>query len=583
MTPGGCHVHTVQDAVDFLSWLGERRPVLAVDTETGGTTGPHRDALRLVVFADAAASWSLSYRQWRGVIETALATYDRQVAFLNAPFDMWFLSANGLATPRLHLTHDAGIMDRLVCPGLSHRLKDIGQRLYPGAKAEQDALAPLLCKDSCPTPCKNHPWTWATIPDNHPVYTAYARKDGTLTAKITEHHAESVAAQGLTRAYEREMAAQEVMYRAQVRGMRIDRPYTVALRDRMDAEMLALREKVPEFDITQATALEGVLIRDGWEPQEWTPTGQVKFTAAIREALDDPFARLHTRYKRLEKWSAAYVQAFLDEQDDNGRVHAKINSFQAITGRMSISNPALQQLPRGAEIRNCVLPYEGETLWNVDYRAMEMRTLAHLSQDPEMMAAAIAELDFHRFTASMAHGISMEEVTAPQRQLAKHTVSFGVVFGAGDATVAKKAGAPVAEIARFRELFDAAFPGVVAFQKNVSKVARQRERAEGVPYINTVGGRRVPQLDGRTYALVNYCVQGGSADIYKDAILRVDAAGYGDWVVLPVHDSLLLSVPAGAEDEVPKVAALMEDHDTYSVPFTVDISGPLSRWGEESK
>lgn len=581
----GRHVENVADAADFLSWLGERRPVLALDTETSGKKGPHRDALRLVVFADSGAAWSLSYRQWRGVIDTALRAYAGPVTFLNAPFDCWFLAANGLATPPLHQLHDAGIMDRLLSPGVSHRLKDIGARMFGAeAKDAQSALVGvLICTDSCKTPCKFHPWTWATIPDNNPVYTAYARQDGVLTAKITEIHAARIASEGLTAAYQREMAVQNVMYRAQVRGLRIDVPYTTALRDRMDEQMAALKAKVPEFDITQASALEGVLMRDGWEPKEWTPTGQVKFTAEIREALDDPFARLHTRYKRIEKWRSAYVQAFLDDLDDAGRVHAKINSMGASTGRMSISGPPLQQLPRGADIRNCVLPYEGDTLWNFDYKSMEMRTLAHLSQDPSLVQAARDDLDVHRFTAAMANGISMEDVTASQRQLAKHTVSFGVVFGAGDHTVAKKAGVSDDVITRFRALFYDAFPGIPAFSTDVANVARRRQRTEGEPYIITVGGRRLPQIDGRLYALVNYAVQGGSADVYKDAILRVDAAGYGDWLVLPVHDSLLMSVPEGGEEEAPVIQVLMEDRDTYTVPFTIDVSGPLERWGAEAK
>lgn len=579
----GRHVENVADAADFLSWLGERRPVLALDTETGGKRGPHRDALRLVVFADSGAAWSLSYRQWRGVIDTALRAYAGPVTFLNATFDCWFLAANGLATPPLHQLHDAGIMDRILSPGVSHRLKDIGARMFgASAKDEQDALTAILCKDGCKTPCKAHPWTWATIPDNHPVYTAYARQDGVLTAKITELHAARIASEGLTAAYQREMAVQDVMYRAQARGLRIDVPYTTALRDRMDEQMATIKAKVPEFDITQASALEGVLMRDGWEPKEWTPTGQVKFTAEIREALDDPFARLHTQYKRLEKWRAAYVQAFLDDLDDAGRVHAKINGMGAVTGRQSVSSPPLHQLPADdPSIRNCVLPYEGDKLWYIDYRSMEMVTFSHLSQDPALVQACRDGLDFHKFTASMVHDIDMAAVTHNQRKLAKTSVSFGKIFGAGTAAVARQAQVSPGEVEAFNAVYDAKFPGVARFMQEVVQAGRRRERTEGVAYINTLGGRRIPQLDGRTYALVNYAVQGGSADIFKDAILRVDAAGYGDWIALPVHDALLFSVPEDAADEVPVLKALMEDHTTYSVPFTVDAAGPLSRWGEE--
>ncbi len=566
----GRHVTTVDDAAAFLSWLGNRRPILAVDTETGGLV-THRDALRLVQFGDGEAAWSLSYRDWRGVIADALDSYAGPVAFHNAPFDLGFLAHNGLPVPALHCVHDTAVMDRLVCPGERHALKVIGSRLYgAAASAEQDALKAAMSL---------YKWTWATIPDDFPIYTDYARQDTILTARIAEHHLPLVP----VAPYEREMVVQDVMYRAERRGLRIDSRYTERLRDNWEHEMSVLRSKVPEFDICNPTKLQRALTLDGWEPTEYTPTGRPKFDAAVRAACDHTFARMHTRYKRLEKWSAAYLNAFLDEQDDNGRLHARINTAQAITGRMSITNPALQTLPRGAEIRNCILPYEGERLWNVDYRAMEMRMFSHLSQDPALVAAARDDLDFHTFTASMVYGIDMGSVTKAQRQIAKSSVSFGKIFGAGPEQVAKQAGVTVAEVDRFNAVYDAQFPGVARFMADVLSTARQREREEGHPYIKTWGGRRVPQTDGRTYALVNYAVQGGSADIFKERIVALDAAGYGDLIVLPVHDSLLFSIPPEAECEVPNIVALMEEHTALSVPFTVDVSGPMDRWGDESK
>lgn len=564
-------VTSVTDAAEFLSWLSERRPVLAVDTETGGLEY-WRQPLRLVQFGDGETGWALSYRNWRGVIDQALASYAGPVAFHNAPFDLHFLSAHDLPTPGRHQVHDTKILDSLLYPGESHSLKPIGTRMFgEGAAAEQDVLKTAMAKNE---------WGWADIPEDYEPYWLYAAKDTVLTAQVAEHHLSRLDPR-LTAAYEVEMAVQGIMYRAETRGMRVDVAYTEALLWEWEQEMDALRDAVPEFDITQVPPLVSVMLMDGWQPADYTPTGRVKFDADIRDSLDDPLARMHSRYKRLEKWTAAYLRRFLGERDSRDLIHARINTIQALTGRMSITEPALQTLPRGPQIRNCVLPYEGEDLWNIDYSTMEMRMFAHFSQDPALLRAGLEGLDFHKYTASLVYGVPIEEVTSNQRALAKQSVSFGKLYGAGPDKVAAAAKTTLAAVEEFGRVYAEQFPGVERFMRQLMDVGAERRAKEGTPYVVSWGGRRIPQTDGRLYALTNYLIQGSCADLFKRKIIEVDAAGYGEHIILPVHDSLLFSLPPEMADEVPKIQEIMEAHDEFRVPFTVDVSGPLERWGAE--
>src|SRR5262249_6987675 len=151
----------------------------------------------------------------------------------------------------------------------------------------------------------------------------------------------------------------------------------------------------------------------------------------------------------------------------------------------------------GAIIRRCVLPYEGHKLWSSDFDNVEMRGFAHFSQDPRLLAAARDGLDMHKFTASMVWGISMEEGTKDQRALAKQSVSFGKLYGAGRDKVAAASGATEEQVDAFLNRYADLFPGVDAFTREVIALVKQREREGGIGYVKTWGGRWAPVDEDR--------------------------------------------------------------------------------------
>lgn len=515
----------------------------------------------------------MSYRDWRGVIDKALSEYDRPVVFHNASFDCHMFEMNGLPTPATHLTHDSAVMDCLVEPGQSHKLKVAAERLLGSGSEEQTELAAGM---------KTHGWTWATVPEDFEPYWRYAGQDTSLTARLAENLWPKV--QPYLSAYHLEMAAQAVLYRIERRGMAVDRPYVAALLAEWEGELEGVGDEINGYGVENPNSraqIGAVFKADGWEPGVFTKTGKPKLDAEILATMDHPLAALLTRHARLTKWAAAYARPLLDTSGIGGMVHPSFRVMGAKTGRMSSPQ---QQYPRGPIVRNGILPRSPEErLWSFDYDTMEMRMFAHFSQDPGLMKAAIDGFDMHRFGASVANDIAMEDVTSDQRQTAKHSVSFGKLYGAGDDKVAAKAGVSVAEIQRFNERYDAKFPGVVSFMADVTAWGYRRKRTEGVAYIDTWGGRRVTQDDGRMYALLNYIIQGSCADVFKRKLVDLDACGYSDYIVLCVHDENLMSLPVEMEDEVPKIVEIMQETEAFRVPLTVGAAGPLARWGDQEK
>ncbi len=164
---------------------------------------------------------------------------------------------------------------------------------------------------------------------------------------------------------------------------------------------------------------------------------------------------------------------------------------------------------------------------------------------------------------------------------ANHNTNFSRIYGAGPQKIADTAGVPISEIKTYMTAFDRRFPGVTEFIKAVQRQGAIRLNNEGEPYVMTTGGRRLPCDPEKVYVLVNYLIQGSCADLFKDAIVRLDKAGFGDNILMPVHDELLFQFPEGETDGPREAADLMADLDTYAVPFTVGSDGPLKRWGDK--
>lgn len=566
MNPEITLVETLDEAIAFRSWLGERRPILAIDTETTGLEWWTPRFLRTVQFGDGAHAWVLPADWWWPVIRDAVRQYAGPVVMHNAKFDMHALRSAGIIAPPG--VHDTKLMAWLLDPPGRHSLKPLADRFVdPTASKGQSLLKRGMAR--------NH-WTWATVPLTFEPYWTYAGLDTSLTALLAEKLLPQIAP--YQAAYDQERQVQEICTDAEARGVRLDQAYTEKLLEEWAGEMQMLEARLGGYGIEnpRANAQISAALKtwEAWDPEEWTATGQPRLDEGVLKGIPGEIAPAVLEYRRLRKWASAYLQNFLDQQDADGYVHCTINTLRARTGRMSVTNPALQTLPRGAVIRDCFIPRPGRQMLAVDYSQIELRLLAHFAQEQPMIDAFLAGKDLHQDTADRIYGGTASKA---QRSIAKNG-NFAKVYGAGAAKFASTTGIPVDEATEFMRVYDATYPGVNAFMRQVERLARCREAEEGAAYV-MAGGRRLPADQDKAYTLVNFLIQGTAAVVLKRAIHDLAVAGLDRYLLLPIHDELLFDVPADEMDDFrPEVESVMQDLTTYSVPLTVE-SGVGTTWG----
>ena len=285
-------------------------------------------------------------------------------------------------------------------------------------------------------------------------------------------------------------------------------------------------------------------------------------------------------YRQVVKLSSTYVDALLSKMDKDGRIHSFFDQTGTSTGRISSSEPNLQNIPvrteMGREIRRAFIPRDGWVLFDADYSQIELRILAHLSQDQNMMDAFLKNQDVHTRTASEVFEVPMEKVTGDMRRSAK-AVNFGLVYGISEFGLARNIGISRREAGDFISRYFARYPGVKQFMDDAVKTGYQEGCA------TTVMGRRrmLPELKSSNQnvrafgerAAMNTPVQGTAADIIKLSMVRVHRAlkekNLKARLILQVHDELIIECP---KDELAKVEALLRDCMENAVQMRVPLS-----------
>lgn len=579
-------VNTVDLAADFMRWLGERRSVLAFDTETGGLD-PERVPLRLVQFGDAEKGWAIPWNQWGGVALEALARYDRPMVGHNAKFDVRFLELHGgIRMPR-EVIHDTRHMCHILDPGSSTALKSNAARFVDSTAAHASRVLDEAMREQ--------KWTWETVPIEFEPYWVYGALDTVITAHLFDVLHPKIISGGFEPVYELERNVSWVLADMERRGALVDMDYTRSkaneLREFADSVSAWCRS---EHGVNPGSNIEvgARLGKLGVEITKRTPTGNPALDEEVMQeiiggtledvdpsTLSDGQRLAYQVYSRrkAEKVRSSYLDAFEDYVDADNIVHARMNQLGARTGRMSMERPALQTLPRGRIVRDAFIPRPGNVLVSADFDGIEMRLLAHFAKDPGLIEA-INTGDIHTNTAQRVYGDPSITKKDPRRQIAKN-VGFAKIYGAGPEKIAWTAGVSVDEARAFLVQYDASFPGVKTFQSEVARVAEQRKRSEGVAYVKTPIGRLEVSRDDKDYALVNALIQGTAADVFKEALLRLDAAGAGPWMLLPVHDEVIFDIPEEEIEEATQLIRKAMFDDRWLVPITVGADGPYDRWG----
>jgi DNA polymerase I len=572
----GVHFHLVEsleEANDFISWVRQLDPKgwLALDTETGGLDY-YRDALRLVQFGDTHTGWAMDASEWKGVIRQALNEYPGRIVGHNAKFDMHFLHYAGLPVNNPQW-HDTRTMAHLLDSSKGTSLKDLGKRFISdhAQKGQQD-LKLAMQKEG---------WGWDTIPTDFPAYWQYACLDTVLTARIAEHFWPEVQ-DGFADLYDLELGVLMVLADAERRGARIDRRYCQAQYEEMHKEADELRFRITALygiaNPGSGSQIAAALIRDGVKLDETTRTGAWKMSEDVLETIDHPMVREILRLRETEKIANTYIHNFLQLADSRDYIHAHVNPLGARTGRMSCTRPNLQNLPRGRRVRDAFVPRPDHVLVSADYDQVELRLLAHFAQEESMIEAIRAGDDLHELTATKVFGDRYER--SKHRPLGKNG-NFGKIYGIGVESFARQQGITIAESQEFDEGYRRAYPGVERFMNRMQRTVNERAHL-GVGHIYTPWGRRHAVEVDAAYRGVNYLIQGTAADLLKQKIVDLDAAGLMDYFVLPVHDELIWDVPKDEVEEFTKaLAPVMEEHERFCVPITIGVDILENRWGDK--
>ena len=374
-------------------------------------------------------------------------------------------------------------------------------------------------------------------------------------------------------------------------GIRIDPAVFASMSRRLQEELVLVREEIfkeagESFNINSNPQLRRVLFETMELPVvKRTKTGPSTDASVLEElaARGYTLPRHLLDYRRLEKLRSTYVDALPKlVNPSTGRIHASFNQAVAATGRLSSSNPNLQNIPirtdLGREIRRGFVAEAGHLLFAADYSQIELRILAHFSGDPAFVTAFREGVDVHRQTASVIFGIPVEEVTPEERTRAK-TINFATLYGQGDFSLGRQLGIPRREAARFIRSYFERFSGVRAF------LDRQIEMAREKGYVETLSGRRryVPELRSGKWNVrqfgervaQNTPIQGSAADLIKEAMIRIRSelreAGLASRLLVQVHDELLFEVPTPELERLRGIVVRnMEGAMDLTVPLRVD-------------
>ncbi|MGP3136688.1 DNA polymerase I [Serratia nematodiphila] len=364
------------------------------------------------------------------------------------------------------------------------------------------------------------------------------------------------------------------------------------------AELEAQAHELAEepFNLASTKQLQAILYEKQKLPVlKKTPGGAPSTNEEVLAelALDYPLPKVILEYRGLAKLKTTYTDKLpLMINPVSGRVHTSYHQAVTATGRLSSSDPNLQNIPvrneEGRRIRQAFIAPEGYRIVAADYSQIELRIMAHLSQDESLLKAFAEGKDIHRATASEVFGVPLDKVTGEQRRSAK-AINFGLIYGMSAFGLARQLGIPRGEAQRYMDLYFERYPGVLDYME------RTRQQASEQGYVSTLDGRRLYLPDVRSSnamrrkaaerAAINAPMQGTAADIIKRAMIEVDAWLQGQEkplvrAIMQVHDELVFEVHESVIEEASqRIRQLMEGSMALAVPLKVDV-GVGMNWDE---
>ncbi len=502
----------------------------------------------------------------------------------NLKYDMLVLSRVGLKLAG-HLT-DTMVLSYLLESGeRNHNLDELARRLLNhtmipissliGKGKAQITMDQVEVAKAAPYACEDADAAW--------------RLDAILRPKVEEE-----GLWGLYADLERPLI--QVLAEMEAVGVKVDVDQLRRLSQEFAERLESIKKEIHElagreFNIGSSQQLRKILFEElGLSSTKKTPGGEPSTDAEVLEELagKHPMPRLIVQHRQLDKLKGTYLDTLPELVHADGRIHASFHQVVTATGRLSSSDPNLQNIPvrteDGRQIRQAFVTGEtGWTLLTADYSQIELRVLAHFSQDPALLRAFAEDRDIHSVVAAQIFGVPESAVDSNQRRVAK-TVNFGVIYGLSGFGLAGRLGISQADANRFIDAYFREYAGVDTF------ITRTLEQALAAGRVETILGRRraisgIKNTTGRVRNLaertaVNTVIQGSAADLIKRAMLAVDqqlkAQQLPARMLLQIHDELVFETP---REELPALSALVRDSMTHAltldVPLKVDLAaGP---------
>ncbi|MBA4708002.1 DNA polymerase I [Aquitalea aquatica] len=428
----------------------------------------------------------------------------------------------------------------------------------------------------------------------------YAAEDADITLRLNQYFAPQLTDK-LGEIYrDIELPVAEVLFRMERNGVLIDRDQLAAQSHQLGTQMLQLESQAYElagqpFNLNSPKQLQEILFGKLGIPTKGikkTPSGGFSTDESVLEALalDYPLPKCILQYRSLTKLKSTYTDKLPTLiNPDTGRVHTNYSQAVAITGRLASSDPNLQNIPvrtaEGRRVREAFIAKPGHSIVSADYSQIELRIMAHLSDDAGMLAAFASGEDIHKATAAEVFGVTLEQVTSEQRRAAK-AINFGLIYGMSAFGLAAQLDIERSAAQQYIDRYFMRYPGVAEYMQHTRESAREHG------YVETVFGRRLylPEIKlsnparraGAERAAINAPMQGTAADLIKLAMIAVqnwlDAERLSSLLIMQVHDELVLEVPAAELELVKqKLPQIMAGVAALKVPLLAEV-GAGSSW-----
>jgi DNA polymerase-1 len=592
---------TLLTEADLARWLAEIEAAELVSIGAETTSDEPMQA-RIVGLSFATAAGRAAYlplaHRYAGVpeqiaLERALAVLkpwiesaSRAKAGHNVKFGQHVLANHGIALRGV--AHDVLLESYVIESSARHDVESLAQR-HLGEK-------PLSIDEVTGTGAQRLPFEQVDVTRA----SEYSAEDADVALQLHAALHPGIAADAkLARVYgEIEMPVREVLYRMEREGVLIDARQLEAMSHELGHKMLELeakahREAGQPFNLGSPKQIAEIFfVKKGIPVVRKTPSGAPSTDEDVLEklALDQPLAKTLLEHREISKLKSTYTDKLPKMVNaQTGRVHTTYAQAVAVTGRLSSNDPNLQNIPvrtaEGRRIREAFVAPEGRVIVSADYSQVELRIMAHISDDASLLRAFAAGEDIHRATAAEVFGRPLAEVSSEERRYAK-VINFGLIYGMSAFGLAQQLGLERATAQAYISSYFTRYPGVAKYMEDTRKAARERG------YVETVLGRRLwlPEIksanparrSGAERAAINAPMQGTAADLIKLAMIAVqgwlDREKLSSRLIMQVHDELVLEAPeaelARIKSEIPR---LMSGVAQLKVPLVVDV-GSGQNW-----